>query len=150
MALPMMAALPAEPLRVTSPSLASTLIEEDESSLSAWNLPFTIATRIASSLAPVGAPTRLSLLRTIVTERSRSAWISLPERRHSVMRVLRSLWLLVPVVAAAISVELRSVVLATPIDALPLGELRPLFSSVLFVVELRLGLELLRLGVARL
>jgi hypothetical protein len=54
----------------------------------------------------------------MVTERSRSVWISVGERRHSVIRVVTSPLPGVLVVAAAISAEVRSVVVA----ALPVVE----------------------------
>jgi len=80
------------PLRVTSPLCASTSIleAEAESWLSAWSLPLTIVLMTESSVLPVGAPTTLSLVRTIVVPRSRSDWISVGPRRHSVMRVVMS------------------------------------------------------------
>jgi len=80
------------PLRVTSPLCASTSIleAEAESWLSAWSLPFTIVLMTESSVLPVGAPTTLSLVRTIVVPRSRSAWISVGARRHSVICVVMS------------------------------------------------------------
>jgi hypothetical protein len=59
----------------------------------------------SSSVAPVGAPTTESFVRTIVTPLSRSAWSSVGPRRHSVMRVETS----APVVAEAMSVVLRVV-----------------------------------------
>jgi hypothetical protein len=43
-----------------------------EVSLSAWSLPLTMVSITSSSEAPVGAPTTLSLVRTIATPRSRS------------------------------------------------------------------------------
>lgn len=70
---PTISALSAEPLSMTSPLLASTSIEAFETWLSAWSLPFTIVSMTSSSEAPVGAPTTLSFVRTIVTPRSRSA-----------------------------------------------------------------------------
>lgn len=115
MARPIWLALSAVPLSVTSPFLASTSIIEVATWLSAWSLPFTIVVITASSLAPVGAPTTLSFVRTIVTERSRSLWISVGERRHSVMRVVTSAVLAAPVVADAMSAELRLVVLVAPV-----------------------------------
>jgi hypothetical protein len=74
-----------------------------------------------SSVEPVGAPTMLSLVRTMVTPRSRSVWISAGERRHSVMRVVTSVFAL----AEAMSVELVPVVL------LPLAPVAVLVSEAL-------------------
>lgn len=45
-----------------------------------------------SSVLPVGAPTTLSFVRTIVVPLSRSAWISVGPRRHSLMRVVTSVF----------------------------------------------------------
>jgi hypothetical protein len=81
----------------------------------------TIVSMIESSVEPVGAPTMLSLVRTMVTPRSRSVWISAGERRHSVMRVVTSVFAL----AEAMSVELVPVVL------LPLAPVAVLVSEVL-------------------
>lgn len=105
MARPTLRAESAEPSRVTSPSLAFTSIIAFEVSASACSLPLTIVSTTESSVLPVGAPTIESLVRTIATPRSRSAWISASPSRHSVMRVLTS----VPLVADAMSVVLRLV-----------------------------------------
>ncbi len=64
----------AVPFSVTSPLCASTSIfaAAEESWLSAWSLPLTIVTRSESSVWPVGAPTTLSFVRTIVVPLVRS------------------------------------------------------------------------------
>lgn len=105
MARPTMSALSALPFSMTSPLEASTSIEDFETWLSAWSLPLTIVLMTSSSEAPVGAPTTLSLVRTIVTPRSRAPWISVEPRRHSVMREVTS----VDVEEAARSLEDRVV-----------------------------------------
>jgi len=83
---PTVAAESALPFNITSPFLASTSKEAFAVWLSACSLPLTMVLMTASSVEPVGAPTTLSLVRTIVTPRSRSDWISVVLRRHSVMR----------------------------------------------------------------
>lgn len=82
----------AVPFNVTSPLCACTSIfdAEAESWLSAWSLPLTIVTMTESSVLPVGAPTMLSFVRTIVVPLLRSVWISAGARRHSVMCVVMS------------------------------------------------------------
>lgn len=84
-------------------------------------MPFTIVSRTESSVEPVGAPTTLSLVRTMVAERSRSAWSSADPRRHSVSRLAISE---APVVAAAISVTLRLVVSIAPAALVPTAPAR--------------------------
>jgi hypothetical protein len=123
MARPTWPAESAEPFRVTSPLLAETSIIAFDVSESAWSLPFTIVSITLSSVLPVGAPTTLSLVRTIATPRSRSAWSSVSPSRHSVMRVLMS----VPVVAAAMSVELLLVPL---IEVAPVWLVEPLVAPI--------------------
>lgn len=86
----------AVPWSVTSPLCACTSRLSEDSSLSAWSLFFTIVMITESSIDPVGAPAPASRVRTIVTEWSRSAWMSVGLRRHSVMRVLRLLDELLP------------------------------------------------------
>jgi hypothetical protein len=61
-----------------------------DSWLSAWSLPLIMVTSTESSVLPVGAPTTESCVRTIVTPLSRSAWMSEPERRSSVILLLIS------------------------------------------------------------
>jgi len=119
MARPICAALPAEPVSVTSPDLLCASILAAETSASACSLPLIMVPMTESSAAPVGAPTMLSLVRTIVTDRSRSAWSSAGESRHSVMRVVISAVPLAPVVAAAISEVLRLVVSTTAAALVP-------------------------------
>lgn len=91
MARPTMSALSAEPLRVTSPFSASTSMDALDTSLSAFSLPLIMVSITSSSDEPVGAPTTLSLVRTMVTPRSRSACNSVEPRRHSVIREETSL-----------------------------------------------------------
>jgi hypothetical protein len=88
------------PFSVTSPLCASTSIEDaiEASWLSACSLPLIIVMRTESSVLPVGAPTTLSFVRTIVTPRSRSAWMSDGETRNCVICVEMS-----PLVAVAVS-----------------------------------------------
>lgn len=103
----------AEPLRVTSPLCAWTSMFKDDSSLSAWSLFFTRVMMTESSILPVGAPAPTSLVRTMVTPRSISAWRSVGARRHSVMCAV----LCVPlVVVEAILAELP-LVLVLEVDA---------------------------------
>lgn len=143
MARPTMSALSAEPLRVTSPLLASTSIEALETSLSACSLPLTIVSITSSSEAPVGAPTALSFVRTIVTPRSRSAWSSAEPRRHSVIRDETS----VEVLLAAMSLEVLLEVESEPVAPVELVEPAPaapvvpevLVESLAIVVLLVLG-----------
>jgi len=92
MARPIWSADFALPFRVTSPLCASTSICDAIAarSESACSLPLIIVTRTESSVLPVGAPTTVSLVRTIVTPRSRSDWMSAAARCSSVMRVLMS------------------------------------------------------------
>lgn len=112
----------AEPLRVTSPLLDSTSIMALAVSLSAWSLPLTIVLTTSSSVAPVGAPTTLSLVRTIVTPRSRSVWISVGLSRHSVIRVVISVVAVADAVSVLLRLELGSVVDAVaPVVLLELG-----------------------------
>jgi hypothetical protein len=75
------------PFSVTSPLCASTSIEDaiEASWLSAWSLPLIMVTRTESSVLPVGAPTTVSFVRTIVTPRSRSAWMSEAATRNCVI-----------------------------------------------------------------
>lgn len=80
-------AFSAEPLRETSPFCADTSIIAVADSESDWSFCLTVDSIVESSVAPVGAPTAASLVRTIVTPLSRSAWSALGSRRHSEMRV---------------------------------------------------------------
>lgn len=120
MARPTMFAESAEPLRVTSPLFASTSIMALAVSLSAWSLPLIMVSIKSSSEAPVGAPTILSFVRTIVTPPFRSAWSSASLNRHSVMRVEIS----VAEVAATLSVLVVALVAAVApvvLDELPVA-----------------------------
>jgi hypothetical protein len=143
MARPTISALSAEPLSVTSPLLASTSIEALETSLSACSLPLTIVSITSSSEAPVGAPTALSFVRTIVTPRSRSAWSSAEPSRHSVIRDETS----VEVLLAAMSLEVLLEVESEPVAPVELVEPAPaapvvpevLVESLAIVVLLVLG-----------
>lgn len=119
MARPTWSALSAEPLSETSPLLASTSIIAVATLSSDCSLPFTMFSRTESSVEPVGAPTALSFVRTIATPRSRSAWISAGESRHSVIRTVTSP-AAAPVVAEAMSLELR-LVSVEPLVVLLLG-----------------------------
>lgn len=75
-----------EPVRVTSPLLASAWMLALVSWLSACILPVTMVFKTVSSVVPVGEPAVDSLVRTIATPLSRSLLSSDGLRRHSVMR----------------------------------------------------------------
>lgn len=65
--------------------LACTSIFSDDRSRSACSLFFTMVMMTESSIEPVGAPAPISRVRTIVADRSRSAWRSDGLRRHWVI-----------------------------------------------------------------
>jgi hypothetical protein len=145
MARPSAAAESAVPLSMTSPFLASTSKVALAVSLSAWILPFTIVSITSSSVEPVGAPTTVSFVRTIVTPRSRSDCSSVGPNRHSVMRVVMSVLeavavrpVSVAVVAPVVLVEPLVAPIVLLVDALLLG-----------YVELELGDVLVSVDAAR-
>lgn len=88
----------------------------------------------------------MSFVRTIVTPRSRSAWISVGPRRHSVRRVVTS----VDVEAEAMSVEVllvaAPVVLVEPAPAAPVVPVLVLVPGCCEVVSLAIVVLLLVLG----
>ncbi len=121
MARPTISALSALPFRVTSPFFASTSMEAFETWLSAWSFPFTMVLITSSSVAPVGAPTTLSFVRTMVVPLSRSDCSSLAPKRHSVIRedtsVLAEAELLEDGLLLVLSEPLAPVVLEDPLVA---------------------------------
>jgi hypothetical protein len=91
----------------------------------------------SSSVEPVGAPTTVSFVRTIVTPRSRSLCSSEGERRHSVIRVVISV---LELAGALVSVEVVAPVVLVEALVAPIV-LEVLCSDVLAVEELGVVLE---------
>src|SRR5688500_10164265 len=143
-ACPMSFALSAEPFSITSPFLASTSMLALEASLSACSLPLTMVLITSSSVEPVGAPTTESLVRTMVTPRSRSAWISDAPSRHSVIRLARS-----ALVLAALLVSVEAVAPVVLVELLVAPIVLVLLVSGLiglgYVVSVGLGVVLVTL-----